>query len=96
MHRLHIQRGTALDRNPVAMGNDAMNDILRHAALPQKLRRFQTVLCRIQLEINVVQKADNSPVLLFCPIAQLPRIPFHHSLYGKRMLDMERIFVIFL
>ena len=40
-------------------------------------------------------EADNSPVPLFCSIAEFSRIPFHHSLYGKRMLNMEGIFVVF-
>ena len=50
---------------------------------------------RIQLKINVMQQSDNTPVLLFCPIAKLSCIPFHHGLYGKRMLNMEGIFVVF-
>ena len=72
-----------------------MNDILRYAAFPQKFRRFQTVLGRIQVKINIMQQADTNTVPLFRSIAEFSRIPFHHSLYGKRMLNMEGIFVVF-
>ena len=78
------------------MGTDRVNHILADPRLAQKLRRFLAVLFRIKLKIYVMEKSGNAPEFLFLSIAQFLRVPAHHAFYRQRVLNMKRLFVIFL
>ena len=64
-----------------------MNDILRYAAFPQKFRRFQTVLGRIQFKINIMQQADDAPVI--CILSLFFGKPAHDTFDGQTVLEHD-------
>ena len=80
----------------ISMGHYAVNQFFRDPGLPQKLRRFQAVLLRVQFKINIVEKPHKAPEILLSAVAKLLCIPAHHALHGQPVKDMEGFFIIFL
>ena len=78
------------------MRHHSMNDILAHTTFSQKPRRFQAVLLRIKLKINIMKQTNDAPVFLRIAVPQLLRIPSHNSLHRQSMLNMKRVFIVLL
>ena len=53
------------------------------------------MLLRILLEVDVVEQSYHSPEIHYVGKAQLTGIPAHHPFDGQRMLQVERVFVVF-
>jgi hypothetical protein len=45
------------------VGAYRVDDALLHVPLPQKLRRFDTMLIRVFFKINIMEQSHNAPVI---------------------------------
>ena len=86
--------GLHIAADAIAMAAHGADQIIAAARLPQKLRRFLTVLLRPLLKVDVVQQAHRGPEVRLLAIAQLPGIPAHDSLHRQGMLKVERLLII--
>ena len=74
--------GLHIAADAIAMAAHGVDQVVAAACLPQKLRRFLTVLLRPLLKVDVVEQAHRGPEIRVLAIAQLVCIPAHNALYG--------------
>lgn len=68
---LHLALRRGVDADAVAVGNNRVNHILRHAAVLQQLHAFDAVLLGVQLKIDIVQQTHDAPVVCLRAVTQI-------------------------
>ena len=90
-----IQSETKSDGNSISMRYHRMDHIFAHTGFSEHFRCFQAMFFRVEFKVNVMEQSYDSPVFCVITVAQFLCVPFHDCFHSQRMLDMERIFVVF-
>ena len=79
----------------VAVAGRGMDGRLVHTRLAHQLLRFDAVLLRELLKIQIVQQSDRRPEIGLAAVAELFGIPAHDRLDRQRVLKVKMILIVF-
>ena len=69
--------------------------VLADTARREQLGCLFAMLVGVKLEIYVVQKPHDAPIISLVAVTELFGIPTHNALDRQRMLNMKQLFVVF-